>query len=204
MLTQFDFIAGPLLIVSALVGYSRGATKELMTVLALVLAAIIAVFFLRFTADAGRALIDPDWAGVGVALLFVFGVAYVGLRMLGSGLERRVQETQGVGTLDRAVGSGFGLVRALVILGGFSLLFNMAAPPDKAPTWVTRGLFYPLTEASGRVLKAFGPDGLAVAQTVAPKLEAAVRAGAGTAPAPEKGYDAGERSAVDDLVEKTR
>src|SRR3990167_7999707 len=136
-MTQFDFIAGPLLIVSALIGFSRGATKELMTVLAFLFAAILAVFALRFTAPLGKSLIDPDWAGVAIALLFIFGLAYIALRLLGAGLERRIHETQTMGMLDRAVGTGFGLVRALVLLGGFSLLFHMATPRDTAPRWLT-------------------------------------------------------------------
>ena len=204
MLTQFDFIAGPLLLVCAIYGFTRGATRELMTVLAFLFAAILSVFALRFTAPAGRALIDPDWAGVGLALLFVFGLAYIALRLLGANLERRVHETQSMGMLDRAVGTGFGLIRALVLLGGFSLLFHMATPPDKAPRWVTSALFYPVSEASGRILKAFAPSGLAMARTGAPKVEEVVRTGVGAPKASEKGYGARERDAVDDLVEKTR
>jgi membrane protein required for colicin V production len=88
-MTQFDFIAGPLLIVSALIGFGRGATKELMTVVAFLVAAITAVFSLRFTAPIGRSIVEPDWAGVGIALLFVFGLTYIALRLLGAGLQRR-------------------------------------------------------------------------------------------------------------------
>ena len=203
-LTQFDFIAGPLLLVCAIFGFSRGATKELMTVLSFLVAAIVAVFALRFTAPAGRALIDPDWAGVGLALLFVFGLTYMALRLLGANLERRIHETQAMGMLDRAVGTGFGLIRALVLLGGFSLLFHMATPAESAPRWVTGGMFYPLSDASGRILKAFAPNGFAVAKTVAPKVEKVVREGVLAPKAIEKGYEARERDAVDDLVEKTR
>lgn len=204
MLTQFDFIAGPLLLVSAIIGFTRGATKELMTVLAFLAAAIIAVFSLRFTAGAGKALIDPDWAGVGLALLFVFGLTYIALRLLGGSLERRVHETQSMGLLDRTVGTGFGLVRALVLLGGFNLLFHMATPAEAAPRWVTGAMFYPLSEASGRILKAFAPNGFAVAKSVAPTVERVVRDSVQAPNAGEKGYEADERDAVDDLVEKTR
>jgi membrane protein required for colicin V production len=109
-----------------------------------------------------------------------------------------------MGMLDRAVGTGFGLIRALVLLGGFSLLFHMATPAETAPRWVTAGLFYPLSDASGRILKAFAPSGLAVAKSVAPKVESVVRAGVEAPKTIEKGYEARERDAVDDLVEKTR
>lgn len=204
MLTQFDFIAGPLLIVSALIGFSRGATKELMTVLAFLGAALAAVFALRFTAPLARKLIDPDWAGVGVALLFVFGLTYIALRLLGASMTRRVQETHALGILDRGVGAGFGLLRAFVLLGAFNLLFNLATPPDRAPKWVTGALTYPVADASGRILKAFAPEGMAVARTVAPAIEDAMKAGAEAPSDIETGYDTGERDAMDDLVEKTR
>src|SRR3990167_7799397 len=157
-MTQFDFIAGPLLIVSALIGFSRGATKELMTVVAFLVAAITAVFALRFTAPIGLSIVDPDWAGVGIALLFVFGLTYIALRLLGAGLQRRVHETQALGILDRGVGAGFGFVRAMVLLGAFSLLFQMASTTETAPKWVTGALTYPLVDASGRILPSFPPE----------------------------------------------
>lgn len=204
-LTQFDFIAGPLLIVSAAIGFGRGATKELFTVFAFLLAALAAVFLLRFTAPLGRKLIDPDWAGVAVALLFVFGLTYIALRLLGAGLQRRVHETQSLGFLDRGVGAGFGLIRALVVLGAFNLLFQMASDERTAPRWVTSAVTYPATEASGRILKAFAPEGMAMAKAVAPAIEEAVEDGTSTAPkAVETGYDRGDRDAMDALVEKTR
>lgn len=203
-MTQFDFIAGPLLIVSALIGFSRGATKELMTVLAFLGAALLAVLALRFTAPLARKLIDPDWAGVGLALLFVFGLTYIALRLLGAGMTRRVHETQAMGILDRGVGAGFGLIRALVLLGAFNLLFQMASPPDTAPKWVTGALTYPVTDASGRILKAFAPEGIAVAKSVTPALEKAIEDGTSAPKASEKGYGSGERDAMDEVVEKTR
>jgi membrane protein required for colicin V production len=164
----------------------------------------MAIVCLRFTAPLGKSLIDPDWAWVSMALLFENVLAYISLRLLGSTLERQVRETQTMGMLDRAVGTGFGLVRAIVLLGGFNLLFNMATPAETAPRWVTNGVFYPLSEASGRVLKAFAPNGFAAARTVAPRVEKAVRDGVMAPKAREKGYEADERDAVDDLVEKTR
>jgi len=202
--TQFDFIAGPLLIVSALIGFSRGGTKELMTVVAFLVAAIVAVFALRFSAPVGRAIVDPDRAGVGIALLFVFGLAYIALRLLGAGLQRRVHETEVMGILDRGVGAAFGIIRAMVLLGAFNLLFQMASTTETAPKWVTSAWTYPLTDVSGRILKAFAPEGLAAVKSVAPALERAVEAGTAAPKGDETGYGKGERDAMDALVEKTR
>jgi membrane protein required for colicin V production len=204
-LTQFDFVAGGLLIVSAVIGFSRGATQELFGALAFLAAAAAALFLLRFTAPLGRDIVDPDWAGIALALLFVFALTYIALRLLGAGLRRRAHETQALGLLDRGVGAGFGLVRALVVLGAFNLLFQMASDKDNAPKWVTGSVTYPVTDASGRILKAFAPEGLAMARSVAPAIEKAVDDGTSSAPkGAETGYDEGARDAMDALVEKTR
>lgn len=203
-MTQFDFIAGGLLLVACGYGYARGATHQMTRILAFVLAAILAMVSLRITGGAARALIDPDWIGVGVALLTVFGLIYFGLRLLGAGLEQHVREAEVLGVLDRTLGAGFGFVRAMIILGGFNLLFHMATPMETAPTWVTGALTWPATEAAGRVLETFAPHGAAVVEHVGPALENAVREGATAPPDAEMGYEARERDAVDDLVEKTR
>lgn len=203
-MTQFDFIAGPLLLVSSLIGFARGGTREVMTVVAFLAAAIVAVFSLRFTGPAGRAVVDPDWAGTAIALLLVFGLTYIALRLLGAGLQRRVQETEVMGLLDRSVGAGFGFVRAMILLGGFNLLFQMASTTETAPKWVTGAVTYPLTEVSAKILKAFAPEGLAVAKSVAPAIGKAVEEGTLAPKGDETGYDEGDRDAMDALVEKTR
>lgn len=203
-MTQFDFIAGPLLIVSTLIGFSRGASKELTGMIALVGAALAAVFLLRITAPIGRHLIDPDWAGVGAALFFVGLVAYIALRMLGAGVSRRAQDAQALGILDRVGGGGLGFLRAVIVLGAFNLLFHVATTPDSEPHWVTGGVTYPISESAGRLVKAFAPGGLAAVRKAAPAVGKAMQDGV-AAPSPdENGYDGRERNAIDELVEKTR
>lgn len=204
-MTQFDFIAGPLLIVSTLIGFSRGAAKELTGMIALIGAALAAVFLLRFTAPIGRRLIDPDWAGVGVALFFVGLLAYMALRLLGAGVTRRAQTTQALGILDRVGGGGLGFLRAVVLLGAFNLLFHVATLPETEPHWVTGGVTYPISESAGRLVKSFAPEGLAVVQAAAPAVGKAVKDGVDAPASPgETGYDGRERGGLDDLVEKTR
>lgn len=202
-MTQFDILALALLLVSAAVGFFRGAAREMLTVLAFVFAAVISLFGLRFSGPLARAAINPDWAGNVVALVGVFLVAYIALRFLGAGLARRVQRTEVMGTLDRTVGLGFGLIRALIILGAFNLLFNAATPPERVPRWISGAALYPLTTAAARVLTAFAPQGLLMADRLKPAFEDAVQDGAGDRTANE-GYDARDRGAIDELVEKSR
>jgi membrane protein required for colicin V production len=172
-MTGFDVAAGLLLLVSALIGLSRGATREVTMVLASVVASVMAVFALRITGPVARRMIHAPWLANVVAILVVFILAYVVLRLIGGALTRSVQQTSLSG-LDRLLGLGIGLVRALVVLGGFALLLEAATPPERMPQWVTQAKLYPLAAAAGGALRAFAPEGLKVAHDMAPDLANAV------------------------------
>ncbi len=202
-MTTFDLIAGLILLVSGAVGYVRGATRELVTALSFVLAAALSILMLRITAPPMRALIDPDWIGVAAALLIVFIIAFIALRLLGGRISHGLLETQVVGVLDRTVGFGIGLIRALIVLGAFFLLFTTATPENRQPKWITGAALYPLTQACGKILMAFAPQGQAAADKLAPAIEDAVREGSGET-SDGQGYSEDELKSVDELVEKSR
>jgi membrane protein required for colicin V production len=168
--TVFDYGAGLLLLASGLIGLARGATREITTVLALVLAAIIAMFTLRFSGPIARHSIHAAWLANIAAILFVFILAYVVLRLIGGMLTRSVQQTSLSG-VDRGLGFGIGLVRALVVLGGFALIVNAATPPERMPHWIADAKLYPLASAAGSALRRFAPRGMQMARRVAPVLE---------------------------------
>ena len=205
-MTPFDIIAGLLLLVSAVTGWVRGASRELTSALSFIFAAAIALFGLRISGPIFRSLMDPDWAATAAAILVVFVVFFLIFRLIGGQLTASLHETS-AGTLDRAVGAVFGLIRATVILGVFNLLLHLATPPDRMPHWVRDSMFYPLSEASGTVLKVFAPKGKALAGKLAPAIKEAVHEGGDNTSgekSPDKGYDDDQRRKLDDLVEKSR
>lgn len=188
---MFDLIVVLIILISAAVGFLRGAAREVATVVAFVLAVLLAVFALRFTGPLSRGAIHPAWLGNVVAVLVIFIAAYILLRVLGSSLTRRIHETEALGAFDRLIGLGFGLIRAGVLLGVFNLVFNIATPAERTPKWVSEAKTYPLTEICARALRTLAPQGSALASKVAPALEKAVQDGAkpGDNEA-EQGYDA--------------
>jgi membrane protein required for colicin V production len=181
-MTLFDVIAILILLVSAVIGLVRGALREVLTVFAFVLAVLAAIFALRFTGPIARQAIDPDWAGNAAAVLIVFVAAYLLIRVLGSGLTNKIHQTEALGTLDRVIGLGFGLVRGLVVLGVFHLVFHAATPPDRVPHWISDAALYPLSETCAKALRKLAPEGSAVAGQLGPHLEKAVREGAKAGP----------------------
>jgi membrane protein required for colicin V production len=205
--TLFDLIAVLILGVSALVGFVRGATREMMTVVAFILAVLISVFALRFSGPIFRHSVHPDWLANTLAILVIFIAAYLIVRLLGGMLTRGIHKTQTLGTADRVIGVGFGLIRAMVLLGVFYLAFTATTPTERVPHWISGAALYPLAGVSAKMITALAPQGSAVAGKVAPALEKAVRDGShDRSPDPGKGtgYDAGSRRSVDALVEKTR
>ena len=209
-MTLFDFIAILIILVSCVVGFIRGAAREVIAVVAFVAAVAVAVLALHFSGPIARRAIHPNVLANSVAILVVFILAYILLKVLGSGLARRVQNTEALGGVDRMVGLAFGLVRALVVLGVFYLAFNAATPAERVPPWIKDAKLYPLAAASDHVLMALAPEGSAVAGKVAPALVSAVRDGGAdkvktTPPSGSGGgYDEQSRKSVDSLVEKTR
>lgn len=205
-MTPFDIIAGLLLLVSGVTGWVRGASRELTSALSFIIAAAISLFGLRVSGPIFRSLMDPDWAATAAAIVVVFVVFFLIIRLIGGQLTASLHETS-AGTLDRAVGATFGVIRAVVILGVFNLLLHLATPPDRMPHWVQDSMFYPLSQASGAVLKVFAPKGKALAGKLAPAIKEAVHEGGDNTSgenSSDKGYDDDQRRKLDDLVEKSR
>lgn len=173
-MTLFDLIAVVILLVSGLVGFTRGAVRELVTVFAFTLAALAAVFVLPFSGPLARHALHPAWAGTAAAVVTVFIVAYIALRLIAAWITAHLRSQAVLGTADRIIGLGFGVIRALVVLGVFYLVFNLATPPELVPGWISRAKLYPVARASARMIQAVAPRGLKAAGRFGPALQRAV------------------------------
>lgn len=197
----FDIIAGLLLLTCVIAGLVRGAVREVVGVTSFIVAVLASLAGLRFSGPLFRGVIEPAWMGTVVAVLAVFGLTYLLLRLLGAGMTRRVRDQGAFGALDRAIGAGFGLIRALVLLGMFNLLFSLVSGGG-GPTWVREARLFPLTEASGKVLKVFAPKAGDLGGRIVPAVRKMVTEGATSDP--KEGYSARDRRVMDDLVERAR
>ena len=216
-MSLFDIITGLVLIVSAIVGLARGATREVTTVIAFVAAAVIAVFGLRYTGPIARHMVATPWMANVAALLVSFVAAYVVLRLIGSMLTRGVQRTVLSGP-DRVLGGGIGVARGLIAIGAVLLLIDAATPPDRMPAWITGARLFPVADASASLLRTFAPQGWKLASDVAPGMASAFMGApqstldrpmndsppAGSSSGHDSGYSERQRKALDVLVEKSR
>ena len=207
-MTQFDLIVTVLLLLSAGVGFLRGAIREVAAMVALVAAAFLAIYGLPGAAPFVGHFIHTRWLAAVAALAGVFLITYGLLRLMGSGIARQVQKTRVLGTLDRTLGLAIGLARGLVVLGALCLMFKSATPEDLRPHWITGSLTWPVAEKMGGLIEAVAPKGVDFAGRLKPALDRAVRGGAPTEGSGDRNggsrYDAHQRGEIDDLVEKSR
>ncbi|MEO8812423.1 MAG: CvpA family protein [Caulobacteraceae bacterium] len=206
-MNAFDAIAGLVVLVSGLVGFVRGATREVTTAVAFAAAALIAIFSLRFTGPIARQVIHTPWLARTAAVLILFVAAYLLFRTVGGALTQSVRQTALSG-FDRTLGAGLGVVRGLVVIGGLLLLFEAATPPERMPPWMTGARVYPLAAGAAGALRALAPQGMRAAGVVGPAVVEAVE---GDAPLTGEGVvgspartPSGEarRRALDVTVEK--
>ena len=188
-MTQLDFIVLALLGISAAIGFSRGAVREVFALVALVVAAGVALFGLPVFTPMVRGVFGPGWFSTAAALVGVFTVTFVALRLIGAGVARQVQNTQILGFLDRSLGLLIGLARGMIVLGGLYLAFNAATPPDLRPKWITGARTWPVASNMGRLLEHFVPQGLHLAGRMKPAVDRAVRDASGDRTTTE-GYEA--------------
>lgn len=190
-MTQFDFLVLGLLAISAAVGFVRGAVREVFALAALVVAAALAIFGLPAFGPIFRGAVKPEWLGTIAALVVVFAVAFIALRLIGAGIARHVQSTQMLGFLDRSLGLLIGLGRGLIVLGALYLMFNAATPEDLRPKWITGARTWPVAGNMGRLLESLAPQGLDVAGRLKPAFDRAVGEGSGDRSTTD-GYEARE------------
>ena len=206
-LTQFDAIVLILLAISAAMGFFRGAMLEIVSLIALVVAAGVAILGLSTSAPMARKLIHLDWLATAAALIVVFVVVFALIRLIGAMIARQVQQTDFLGALDRSVGLAIGLARGLIVLGALNLMFNAATPKDLQPRWIVGSTTWPLAQTMGKLLTALAPQGMDIAGRLKPAFERAVHGAAHDAVddrLKSEGYDARQRGEIEDLVEKSR
>ena len=202
-MTKFDYIVLALLVISALVGFARGAVREVVALLALIVGGAAALFGLPQALPVVARVVHTPWMATAIALAVLFLAAYIVMRLIGAVLVRRLRGSNVLGALDRTVGLMIGLARGFVFLGALHLMFIAATPEDLRPKWIVEAHTWPLARDMGRMLMKLAPKGADAAGQFRPSFERLVREPSRDRSATAE-YDARRGGEADDLVEKSR
>ncbi|MBV7486301.1 CvpA family protein [Bordetella sp. BOR01] len=157
-MTGFDFVVMAILAVSGLLGLLRGLLKEVLSLMAFVLAFIAAIWWGPTVYGWLEAYIETAMLRMGVAYAAVFIVVLLGVGLVNMTLAALIRTT-GLTPADHGLGAIFGLARGLLIvlvlvaLGGYT-------PLPQEPWWQDAMFSHSATEAVKQV-KLWLPPSLA-------------------------------------------
>src|SRR5690625_1904959 len=151
-----DLIILAVLLLSALLAFSRGFVHELLGVGAWIGAIIATLWLFAPAQEVARDLIAIELLGDIAAGVAIFLVALILLSIISRMIGRRVRESS-LGFLDRTLGVLFGLLRGgllrrLLWLGGCWLM-----PEDQQPEWLTNAQVLPVVEGGAGLLRDLIP-----------------------------------------------
>jgi len=156
MLTAMDIIVFLLIGGGAVIGVMRGFVMEVLSLFAWA-AAIFALKLLH--GPVANLLVhvvkSPSGASV-LSFVLVFAAVFFGGKMIAASLGRRTKKSV-LGSVDRALGLGFGALKGLliatVIFLGVNLVYDtIYGGASERPAFVRNSRTYPLLNASGRAV----------------------------------------------------
>lgn len=217
-ITGIDVLVVLVVLVSGGFAMWRGLVSETLTIVDWILAAFIALRFTPTFQPLLREMISPSWLEYIVVFIGTFLLMFIPLSILNHRLSEAVKKSD-IGPVDRVLGLVFGVFRGLVIVGLSYIAFAAMVPLRDHPEALTRATTFPLIRQTAEVLLGLAPgNALAAAQARAEAVLPARAASASqqrTGPAPKaeapqsqsgepaKTYGAGDRRALDRLIETT-
>jgi len=142
----FDLVVLIILGFSGLLAFMRGFSRELISIIALVVAVIGTLFVFGRYQLGVQSIIQPAILADVTLSLGVFGVLYILTRLLLRGWAKSIRGREPP-FFDRVLGLGFGLVRGVVLASLIVLVF-------KQTPWMTTAKTYPVLLKVSNALEA--------------------------------------------------
>jgi len=215
-ITYVDPIVVAVIVMSAIYATYRGFVSETLSIFAWAAAAFATLFFGPKIAPYARGWMSPPFLGQLIGYAAIFLVVLIPLSFVSFRFAETVKRSQ-VGTLDRSLGTVFGIVRGLAIIGLAYIAFTFVVSVANQPSWLADAKTLPIIRGSAQVLLSLVPDqhlGTAKTETAQPSRPAPENAGIPTPqPRPatastskkhgQKAYGAKDRQQLDRLIETT-
>ena len=155
---QFLDLAVVLIVIaSAVYATYRGLVSESLAIFGWIAAAYATLYFGPWVAWWMQDMMKPQVLGQAVGYLLVFLIVLIPLQFASSRISQNIKKSQ-VGTLDSVLGTGFGILRGVAIVGIAYLVFTAWVPLRDQPRWITTTETFPVIRASAEVVASLIPD----------------------------------------------
>jgi len=148
---SFDTVVLIILGISGILAFVRGISREIISIIALLIGVIGALFlFGRYQINV-QSFIKPAWLADGILLLGVFGFLYIVSSFLMRGWAAVIRN-RSPGLLDRILGLGFGIVRGTILASLLVLVVSNLAKDGEPADWISQAKTYPILRKTSDVL----------------------------------------------------
>ena len=155
--TAFDLAVIGVVALSAVFALIRGATREVLAVVAWVGAFAVAYYgFADVRAMLART-VESELVADGLTLAVVFLLPLIAFKVATVALARRVRGS-GLGSFDRIAGAVFGVARGLLIVCLAYLGLSLLLEPADHPRWVRDARTLPYVRDGVTLLRGLVPD----------------------------------------------
>jgi len=148
-LNPFDAIIILMLLLSGILAMIRGFTRETLSILAWVGAAVATIALFPYMSPFSQAFIAPLWLADVATGAAIFIVAVALLSYLSHGISRQVKGSP-VGALDHTLGFIFGLARGALL--AVMLFLGIGWVVSERPQWLAEARTLPLLEHGAGLL----------------------------------------------------
>lgn len=156
--TWLDIILLVIMLISALLAMMRGFTREVLSIVAWVCAAIGAYFLYEPLLPMAKEYIQPDLLAKGVLIGGAFILILIIISLFVILLTEILLESR-IGALDRTLGFIFGLGRGLLLVTVAFLFFNALVPQQNFPEWIKNARTMPILQSTGKLIVDILPKG---------------------------------------------
>ena len=152
----FDLIIVALILLSVGIGFMRGFCNEVFTIFGWIAAVIATIYFTPVLTPYGEKFIEKEWLAKVATSAAIFLVT-LGVCSMLSYFATKTLHASKLGIVDRSLGFGFGIIRAVVLLGlGYSL-FTYVFTEENRPEWVEKARTRPFLESSSEWIRVVLP-----------------------------------------------
>jgi membrane protein required for colicin V production len=156
-LTLLDIGLLVVMLISGILAMVRGFMREILSIAAWLIAAIVTLYFYARLEAVVRGYVDNDLLAKGIAIGGLFLVTLLVVSLFTVKISDLVLDSR-VGALDRSLGFIFGLARGLIIMVVAFLFFSWLVPAKSQPDWVSNARSRVVLQATGDWLLSMLPD----------------------------------------------
>jgi membrane protein required for colicin V production len=158
-ITYLDFILIGVMLVSALLAMIRGFMREVLSIAAWIIAAVVTLLSYSRATSWAKAQFPswPEYVVIAAVVGFIFLATLLIVSIITVRFSDMVLDSR-VGALDRTLGFLFGLARGLLIIAVAYMFFDWLVPARSQPAWVTNAKSVVVLQATGKWLVSVSPD----------------------------------------------